>query len=75
MRMQPITVNEEDFCVSLSYDIDDFIGDGVFWLQVFDDRRNLIYDKPFASSRSELNRDRIAGIIRDSVFNYGGRVL
>lgn len=65
MRMQAITVDKEEFYFGLSFDIDNFIGDGVWWLQVYDAQQNLVCDKPFASSRGDIDCDRIVGIIRD----------
>lgn len=45
-----IEINAERFFLHLSFDINDFIGDGVFWLQVFNQDKELLIDVPFASS-------------------------
>jgi len=58
---------EEDFSYSLSFDIDDFIGDGVWWLQVYDSDEKLIYDKPFASSKGNLENHRIVETIKQEI--------
>jgi len=60
---------EEDFSYSLSFDIDDFIGDGIWWLQVYDSGKKLIYDKPFASSKGHLDTSQIVRTINQEIFN------
>ena len=71
MRMQAIIVDKEEFYFGLSFDIDNFIGDGVWWLQVYDRNKNPVYDRPFASSRGEMDKKRIENIIRDEVLYRG----
>ena len=70
-----IKVNGEKFFVNLSFDINDFIGDGIFWLQIFNQNQELLLDIPFASSqglkKNWLNQTR--EIIKNyecTYFNY-----
>jgi len=46
-ELNQLTIKGKKVFYSLSFDIDDFIGDGIWWLQIYDENRNLIYDKPF----------------------------
>jgi hypothetical protein len=62
----------EKFYYNLSFDIDDFIGDGVWWLQVYDEWRRLIYDKPLANSMIEIDEETIPSIIRTEVLHHRG---
>jgi hypothetical protein len=73
--LKSFLVDEELFYYSLSFDIDDSIGDGIWWLQIYDDKRELIYDKPFASSRGELDKEEILRIIRNQILSYKGAIL
>jgi len=68
-ELMKVQVEEEDFFYSLSFDIDDFIGDGVWWLQVYDSDKELIYDKPFASSKGSLDHPQIVETIREEICN------
>ena len=63
-KLKSKVVNGDKFFYSVSFDIDDFIGDGVWWLQIYDGDRNKIYDKPFASSMDKLDMHRIEDIIK-----------
>ena len=49
-KLKPVLVEEERFYLGLSFDIDDFIGDGIFWLHTYDQEMNKVLDVPFASS-------------------------
>ena len=49
-KLKQVLVEEKKFYLSLSFDIDDFIGDGIYWLQVYDQKMNELLDIPFASS-------------------------
>lgn len=62
--MKQIFVEGEEFYFSFSFDIDDFIGDGIWWFQIYDNRYNLIYDKPFTSSIGILERKKAREIIK-----------
>lgn len=48
---QIIKIDGEKFFVNLSFDINDFIGDGIFWIQVFNQNQKLLIDVPFTSSQ------------------------
>lgn len=50
-ELKPILVQDNLCFYSLSFDIDDFIGDGISWLQLYDSDKKMIYDKPFAGSQ------------------------
>ena len=50
VRLKEVLVEGEKYYFSLSFDIDDFIGDGIYWLQVYDQEMNELLDTPFASS-------------------------
>lgn len=63
-KLKSKVVNGDKFFYSVSFDIDDFIGDGIWWLQLYDNHRNKIYDKPFASSMSKLDIYQIEEIIK-----------
>ena len=63
--MKTIFVDGEKYFINLSFDIDDFIGDGIWCLQLYDCKRRLIYDKPFASSQTKLDYKRIKTFVRD----------
>lgn len=46
-----ITLDEVKYLLKLVFDIDDFIGDGIFSLEVYNDRGERELEMPFASSR------------------------
>ena len=50
-----IFIKEERFYYSLSFDIDDFIGDGIWWFQIYDSNKKVLYDEPFAGSNQHFN--------------------
>lgn len=64
-KLKAISIEGEKFFASLSFDIDDFIGDGIWWLQIYNDKREIIYDKPFASSRNKLDALRVKEVIKN----------
>lgn len=66
-KLRTITIEEEVFYYSLSFDINDFIGDGIWWLQIYDHDKEMLYDKPFASSRGNLEPYRIVETIKHEV--------
>jgi len=74
-KLKPITVKGEGFFFSLSFDIDSFIGDGIWWLQVYNSNQNLIYDQPFIPSISRIDRRRIIEIIKNEFLTYRGALL
>jgi hypothetical protein len=44
-----IQVDGERFYSGFSFDMDPFIGDGIWWLQIYDEKCALLYDHSFAS--------------------------
>ncbi len=46
-----ITVNGARYLLKLTFDIDDFIGDGIFNLEVYNSKGGRELEMPFASSR------------------------
>lgn len=69
--LEKVYVEGEEYGVTFSFDIDDFIGDGVWGLQIYDSNRNLLYDKPFASSRGILDKDKLRKIIKEEFLSEG----
>jgi hypothetical protein len=69
-RLKPIFINDEESYISFSFDIDDFIGDGIWYLQIYDINHNLIYDRPFASSGFSFNEKEIIKKVREVIY-YG----
>jgi len=59
----------------LSFDIDDFVGYGIWWLQIYNSNKNLIYDKPFVSSVDRIDKRMVIKIIKDNFLTYRGAVL
>ena len=74
-KLKPITVKGEEFLFSLSFDIDDFIGDGVWWLQIYNSNQSLIYDKHFSPSISRIDKRRIIEIIKNEFLIHRGALL
>jgi hypothetical protein len=74
-KLKKVLVRGEKFLYSLSFDIDDFIGDGIWWLQIYNSNRSLVYDKPFASSMSKIDTSQIKKIINQEFMTYQGEVL
>ena len=46
-----IVVDGEKYLLKLTFDIDDFIGDGVFNLEIYNNKGEREFQIPFASSR------------------------
>jgi len=74
-ELKQVTVGEEKFFYSLSFDIDDFIGDGIWWLQIYDSNQNIIYDRPFTSSVVKIDTRKIKEIIKQEFLTYQGESL
>jgi len=74
-NLKSITVEEEKFFYSLSFDINDFVGDGIWWFQIYNRNKNLIYDKPFVSSVGRISKRMVIKIIKDNFLTYRGAVL
>jgi len=69
-QLKKLTMEQKDFFYSLSFDINDFVGDGVWWLQVYDNDKRIISDKPFASSVEMPNIHLITESIKQEVFDF-----
>jgi len=69
-KLERISAQGEGFFYSLSFDIDDFIGDGIWWLQIYNDNQDLIHDEPFASSISRIDEQKIVETIKDNFLTY-----
>jgi len=74
-KIEPLYVNDEKYYISFSFDIDDFIGDGIWWLQIYDNQQNKIYDKPFAASMSKLDLQQVKKIVRNERLSQKGILL
>jgi len=74
-KLKSIMVEGEKLFYSLSFDIDDFIGDGIWWLQIYNSNQNLIYDKPFTSSIGSIDKQKITKIIKKKFLTYRGALL
>ncbi len=68
-QLKQIIIKEEKFYYSLSFDIDDFIGDGIWWLQIYDVDLNCIIDRPFASSLFVFTDDDVRKKVKIIVLN------
>jgi hypothetical protein len=69
-KLKQILIKGENFYYNFSFDINDFIGDGIWWLQVYDNQQCRIYDKPFATSISKLDFQQIRIIIKNEFLTY-----
>lgn len=74
-KLKPVLIERERFFYSLSFDIDDFIGDGIWWLQIYDSKQNIIYDKHFASSMGKIDKKKIREIVKNEFATYKGMPL
>ena len=74
-ELKSIIIDGENFFYSLSFDIDDFIGDGIWWLQIYNYNKKLIYDKPFASSMGKIGKQEIIEIIKQEFLACRGEVI
>lgn len=74
-KLKHIIIGSERFFVSFSFDIDDFTNDGVWWLQIYDEDKNLVYDKPFANSLGKLKMKKVRKIIKQEFLAYKGTIL
>lgn len=74
-KLKQVTIGDEKLFYTLSFDIDDFIGAGVWWLQIYDNNQNLFYDKPFASSIGKIEKKNIMKIIKEEFLSHRGEIL
>jgi hypothetical protein len=65
-KLKRIVVCGEVLYHSLSFDIGDYDG-GAFWLQIYDHRKQIISDEPFAPPWSDISADRISRTIREKL--------
>jgi len=69
LQMKSKIVQGEIFFYTISFDIDDFIGDGVWWLEIFNVHGKIVYDKPFASSNKEVDIDFVENIVKEEILS------
>ena len=50
VKLKKCFIQEELFYYSTSFDINDFAGEGYFWLQIYDKDKNMLFDQPFRSA-------------------------
>jgi len=62
-KFKKFLVEEENFYFSFSFDIGEYDG-GLCYLQIYDSNCNLVYDKPYAISISNLHQSSIRKDIR-----------
>ena len=74
-KLEPVYVEGEKYYINFSFDIDDFIGDGIQWLQIYDVNHNLICDKPFASSMGILDKKKAIRIIKEDLITFKGELI
>lgn len=74
-KLNRISIEGEKLYYSFSFDIDDFIGEGVWWLQIYDNNQNLLYDKPFASSIEKIEKKNVMKIIKKELLSHRGEIL
>lgn len=78
-KLKQISTKGEKFYYTFSFDIDDFIGDGIWWLQIYDKDRSLLYDNPYASSMIELDmknvKKSIIKIIKEKYLTLKGKLI
>jgi len=62
-RQRKIYIDEEPYFYDLSFDItNEYIGEGIWWLQIYDCEKQMIWDRPFASGLYEFGeKDVING--------------
>jgi hypothetical protein len=62
-QLNQIVVEGEKYYFNLGFDIGEY-DDGLWWLQIYNSNRNLLYDKPFASSIFNYLERRVKRNIR-----------
>jgi len=63
-QQRKIHINEETYFCDLSFDItDEYVGEGIWWLQIYDREKTMIWDRTFASGlRQFREKDVINGV-------------
>lgn len=74
-KLKSLFIEGEKFFICMSFDVDDFIGDGIWWLQIYSENQEMIYDKPLASSRGYLSKSRIKNMIMNECLISKGALL
>lgn len=74
-ELKQVIIEGEKFFYSLSFDINECIGDGIWWLQIYNSNQNIIYDNSFASSVVRINKQKIVKIIKNEFLTYRGALL
>lgn len=74
-KLRQISVEGHKFYFGFSFDIDDFIGDGVWWLQIYNSNKEIIYEKPFASGMGKLDIKKVRQIIKQEFLTHKGAIL
>ena len=70
-QLETVYVEGEKYGITFSFDINDFIGDGIRWLQIYDSNYDLIYDTPFVSSFGILDKKKAGKIIKEEFLTKG----
>lgn len=74
-KLKQISIEGEKFYFTFSFDINDLIGDGIWWLQVYNSHKDIIFDRPFASSLDKLDIKQVQQMIKEDFLIYKGAIL
>ncbi len=74
-KLKSLYIDGEKYYTGFSFDIDDFIGDGVWWFQIYDGNRNFVYEEPFASSMGIIDKSMVKKIIKERLISLKGELL
>jgi len=66
-RMKSIIADSDTYYYGVSFDIDDFVGDGIYYLQVYDANKQLLSDRPFAQSNAYLRHTTIRSHVLNEI--------
>jgi len=66
-KLNRIEIEGETFYYSLSFDIDDWLGDGFWWLQIYYSDESLICDNRFAPSMADFTKADIITHVYESL--------
>jgi hypothetical protein len=61
--LRKVKIADEVFYFSLSFDIGRY-DSGIFWLQLYDDQKRLVFDEPFAAPWDIITVNLILRIIK-----------
>jgi len=62
-EIKPVLLDNDIYFYSLSFDVDEWIGNAIWWLQIYDSDKQMIYDKPFADSLRKPDEEQVYEII------------